>query len=107
MRPNPLVFQKLEFGSSFSPVLANSDLHLVGMRGPTETSTAFNSSMFEELRNLSLIEPLNSFKNSKFFLFWELFSILDPKLTRFPMWVSLYSLLSKQSYQYFVNQIYN
>ena len=75
VRPNPLVFQKLEFGSSFSPVLANSDLHLVGMRGPTETSTAFSSSMFEELRNLSLIEPLNSFKNSKFFMFWELFSI--------------------------------
>ena len=37
------------------------------MRGPTETSTAFNSSKFEELRNLSLIEPLNSFKKSNFF----------------------------------------
>ena len=37
------------------------------MRGPTETSTAFNSSKFEELMNLSLIEPLNSFKKSNFF----------------------------------------
>ena len=68
MRPNLLLFQKLESGSSFSLVLASSDLHLVSIRGSTEPSTAFNSSMFEELRNLSLIEPLNSFKNSSFFL---------------------------------------
>ena len=91
MRPNLLLFQKLEFGSSFSSVLVGSDLHLVSMRGLTETSTAFNSSMFEELRNLSLIEPSNSFKNSKFSRFRELSSILDLKLTRFPMWISLYS----------------
>ena len=67
VRPNLLLFQKLESGSSFSLVLAGSNLHLVSMRGPTETSTTFNSSMFEELKNLSLIEPLNSFKNSNFF----------------------------------------
>ena len=67
MRPNLLFSQKLEFGSSFSLVLVASNLHLVSMRGPTETSTAFNSSMFEELKNLSLIEPSNSFKNSNFF----------------------------------------
>ena len=67
VRPNLLLFQKLESGSSFSLVLAGSNLHLVSMRGPTEASTTFNSSMFEELKNLSLIEPSNSFKNSNFF----------------------------------------